>query len=62
MASTYEGGGRFGSDRPMTGNEHNPRRNPREGWEADAQRVAALGDDAPVWPELPNDDDAALDW
>jgi hypothetical protein len=46
----------------MTGNEDNPRRHPREGWEADALRVAALGDDAPAWPELANEDDAALAW
>ena len=47
----------------MTGDEDDPCRHPREGWAADAQRVAALGDDAPVWPELLNDDDdAALDW
>jgi len=29
------------------------RRNPREGWAADARRLAAAGD-APVWPELSN--------
>jgi antitoxin MazE len=38
------------------------RRNPREGWAADAQRVAAQGDDALVWPEVANADDAALVW
>ena len=38
------------------------RRNPREGWAADAQRVAAQGDDALVWPELANAGDDALVW
>ena len=38
------------------------RRNPREGWAADAQRVAQLGDDTLVWPELANEGDATLDW
>ncbi len=38
------------------------RRNPREGWAADAQRVAQLGDNALVWPELANEGDATLDW
>jgi antitoxin MazE len=38
------------------------RRNLREGWAADAQRVAAAGDDAPVWPEVANIGDDALLW
>ena len=38
------------------------RRNPREGWAADAQRVAAQGDDALVWPELANASDDELVW
>jgi len=38
------------------------RRNPREGWGADAQRLAAEGADALVWPELANEGDAALVW
>ena len=38
------------------------RRNPREGWAADAQRVAAQGDDALVWPELANAGDDELVW
>ncbi|MDP3858960.1 MAG: hypothetical protein Q8Q73_14485 [Stagnimonas sp.] len=37
-------------------------RKPREGWAADAARVAAAGDDAPVWPELGNAADAELAW
>ena len=37
-------------------------RNPREGWAADAMQLAAAGDDAPVWPELPNAADAELKW
>ena len=38
------------------------RRNPREGWADDAQRLAAAGDDAPVWPELSNLGDDELVW
>ena len=38
------------------------KRNPREGWEQDAQRVAAEGADALVWPELANEGDAQLVW
>jgi antitoxin MazE len=34
----------------------------REGWAADAQRVAAAGDDALVWPEFGNAGDEALQW
>jgi antitoxin MazE len=38
------------------------RRNPREGWAADAQRLAADGADALVWPEVSNEGDADLVW
>jgi antitoxin MazE len=38
------------------------RRNPREGWAADAQRLAAQGDDAMVWPEVANAGDSDLIW
>jgi antitoxin MazE len=37
-------------------------RNPRAGWAADAQRLAAEGADALVWPEVANEGDAALVW
>ena len=37
-------------------------RNPREGWAADASRLAAQGGDAPVWPEVANEGDAELVW
>lgn len=37
-------------------------RSPREGWAADARRLAEQGDDALVWPEFANGDDADLDW
>ena len=37
-------------------------RNPREGWSEDARRLAEHGDDALVWPELANADDAELTW
>ncbi len=38
------------------------KRSPREGWALDSARLAATGDDALQWPELGNDDDAALIW
>ena len=38
------------------------KRNPREGWAADSQRVAHAGDDALVWPEFANADDKNLKW
>lgn len=34
--------------------------NPRQGWAKDSQRVARNKDDALVWPEFGNADDAAL--
>jgi len=37
-------------------------RNPRDGWAADAQRVAEAGDDAPLWPDVANADDETLAW
>jgi antitoxin MazE len=37
-------------------------RNPRQGWAEDAQRLAEMGDDALVWPELANADDFELTW
>jgi len=38
------------------------RRSQREGWADDARRIAEQGDDALVWPELANADDADLVW
>ncbi|HTP71360.1 MAG TPA: AbrB/MazE/SpoVT family DNA-binding domain-containing protein [Burkholderiaceae bacterium] len=38
------------------------RRNPREGWDKDAQRLAGEGGDALVWPELANQGDDELVW
>ena len=35
---------------------------PREGWAADAARIAQVGDDALAWPEFANADDAELRW
>jgi hypothetical protein len=32
----------------------------RADWEAEAQEIAAAGDDALIWPELANKDDAQL--
>lgn len=37
-------------------------RRPRAGWAADAQAVAAAGDDGLVWPDFGNADDDALAW
>lgn len=39
-----------------------PKRHPREGWVQDSQRLAAIGDDALVWPETGNEGDAELVW
>ena len=39
-----------------------PQRSPREGWAQDSQRLAAADDDALVWPELGNEEDAELVW
>ena len=36
--------------------------NPRAGWAQDAQRLAAQGDDALVWPALANEGDKDLQW
>jgi antitoxin MazE len=38
------------------------KRNPRQGWAADSQRLASSGDDALVWAEFANADDASLQW
>ena len=38
------------------------KRNPREAWAADSQRIAQAGDDALVWPEFANADDKDLKW
>ncbi len=38
------------------------RRDPREGWAQDAQRIAGQGGDALVWPELANEGDDQLVW
>lgn len=38
------------------------KRNPREGWATDSQRVAQAGDDALAWPEFANADDKDLKW
>ena len=38
------------------------KRNPREGWAADSQRIAQAGDDVLVWPAFANADDASLQW
>jgi len=36
--------------------------NPRATWAQDAQRIAAQGDDALIWPALANEGDEALQW
>lgn len=38
------------------------RRNQREGWAEDAQRLAEQGEDALVWPEVANEGDDQLVW
>lgn len=38
------------------------KRHPRAGWAEAAKRVAKAGDDALVWPEFGNLDDADLKW
>lgn len=38
------------------------KRNPREGWVKDSQRIAHAGDDKLVWPEFGNEGDAELVW
>ncbi len=38
------------------------RRHPRAGWAEAAKRIARSGDDALVWPEFGNDQDADLEW
>jgi antitoxin MazE len=38
------------------------RRNPREGWDQDARRLAAEGADGLVWPELANEGDDERVW
>ena len=38
------------------------RRNPREGWAEDAQRLANSGDSALVWPEVSNEVDDDWVW
>jgi antitoxin MazE len=38
------------------------KRNPREGWAADSQRIAQAAEDPLVWPEFANADDKDLQW
>lgn len=38
------------------------KRNPREGWAQDSQRIAQMDDDKLVWPEFANEGDAELVW
>jgi antitoxin MazE len=38
------------------------KRNPREGWAVDSQRIAHAGDDGLVWPEFGNAGDKDLQW
>jgi antitoxin MazE len=39
-----------------------PVASPREGWAEASRKLAEAGDDALVWPEFANDDDASLKW
>jgi antitoxin MazE len=38
------------------------KRRPREGWAEAFREIAEAGDDALVWPEFANDEDANLTW
>jgi antitoxin MazE len=38
------------------------RRHLRDGWAGAAKRIAEAGDDALIWPEFGNVDDADLEW
>jgi len=38
------------------------KRRPREGWAEAFREIAEAGDDALVWPEFANDEDADLTW
>lgn len=38
------------------------RRDPRQGWAADARRIADHGEEGLVWPEFANEDDSELRW
>lgn len=38
------------------------KRNPRENWARDSQRIAQANDDKLVWPEFGNEGDAELVW
>ncbi len=38
------------------------KRNPREDWAKDSQRIAVAGDDVLAWPEFGNEGDAELVW
>ncbi|MDP3617479.1 MAG: AbrB/MazE/SpoVT family DNA-binding domain-containing protein [Rhodoferax sp.] len=38
------------------------KRNPRENWARDSQRIALANDDKLVWPEFGNQGDAELVW
>jgi antitoxin MazE len=39
-----------------------PIRAVREGWAEASRKIAAAGEDALIWPEFPNEDDAQLEW
>jgi antitoxin MazE len=39
-----------------------PASSPREGWAEASRKIAAVADDALVWPEFGNEDDKDLKW
>jgi antitoxin MazE len=39
-----------------------PKAHPRAGWAEASRALAESGDDAPIWPEFSNADDADLVW
>lgn len=39
-----------------------PKKQPRSGWAEASKEIAARGEDALVWPEFANEEDADLKW
>jgi len=50
------------SREPPTQKPDPAKRRPREGWAEAFREIAEAGDDALVWPEFGNENDADLKW